>query len=97
MRQQVGARVQRLFTTGVVQSLGNGAVVNGLSDGEVLRAERITKAGLRPWGRGRSLTLTLLMNGDPTWRITNAPIMQWSRAVWWPSSVVNLQRTHGNQ
>ena len=83
MRKQAGGRVKKLFTTGIAPSIGYGSAVNGMSDAEVAQAQREAGRCLRPWGQGRSLTLTLLLHGDPTCMMANAPIMQWAKEVWY--------------
>ena len=102
MRKQVGGRVKKLFTTGVAPSIGYGAAVNGMTDAEVAKAQREAGRCLRPWGKGRSLTLTLLLHGDPTCMMANAPILQWSREVWYAGNHpgddgrhLTLGRLHG--
>eukprot|EP00972_Heterocapsa_arctica_P036109 5313332-Heterocapsa_arctica.AAC.1 len=59
-----GHMTSRLFTTGVGPAAVYGAVVNGMSDVELIKFRRVAAAGLGPQARGRSLTMCILVNGD---------------------------------
>jgi hypothetical protein len=73
-----GHRTSRLFTTGIGPAAVYGAVVNGMSNMELIKLRRIAAAGMGPQARGRSLTMCMAINGDPTWRAGVAPIIRWA-------------------
>eukprot|EP00972_Heterocapsa_arctica_P001690 242737-Heterocapsa_arctica.AAC.1 len=49
---------------------------------ELIKLRRIAAAGMGPQARGRSLTMCMVINGDPTWRAGVAPIIRWAQEVW---------------
>ena len=83
-------RATSLFTTGVKSP------VNGLSPAERKRLRAAAALVLRPWGRGRSLTLTVALNRDPCAPDAIAPICRYAAEVWAaildPSSVALRQQ-----
>eukprot|EP00959_Pyramimonas_sp_CCMP1952_P218447 4568880-Pyramimonas_sp.AAC.1 len=37
---------------------------------------------VKPSAQGRSLSVLCLLEGDPTWRASCAPIIRWAKEVW---------------
>ena len=72
----------RIFSTGVAPSLGFGACVNGVTDGELKAARQILFAATPPVTPGTSLTAKLALLGDPAASLAIAPAVQWHRHVW---------------
>ena len=65
-----GMRARKLFTAGVKPQMAFVIEVMGLTDGELLRAQRLEAKFLKPSTRGRSLTALLLLRGSqkqPPW------------------------------
>ncbi len=75
-------QLRAVYTAGVAPAADYEAAVNGLADDEVLLLRRTASAAMAPRGRGRSLTMALLLAGLPTWCSELAPALQYSRAVW---------------
>ncbi len=75
-------QLRAVYTAGVAPSGDYEAAVNGLTDGEVLLLRRTAAAAVAPRGRGRSLTMALLLAELPTWCSELAPALQFGRAVW---------------
>ncbi len=75
-------QLRAVYTAGVAPAGDYEAAVNGLADNEVLMLRRTASAAVAPRGRGRSLTMALLLSGMPTWRSEVAPALQFGRAVW---------------
>ncbi len=71
-----------IYTAGIAPAADYGAAVNGLADEEVRKLRQVAAAAYSPRGRGRSLTMTLLLNGMPTWTSEMAPAVQYARSVW---------------
>ncbi len=82
LRYAIGSRATRMYRVGAEKAGTYGAEVWGLSDMDALRLRRLAATTLRPKGRGRSLTLTLLLAGAPTASAEIAPIMQYHRMIW---------------
>ncbi len=78
----IGNRALGVGTTGVVAAMVYGSEVNGLSDAEWLKVDRVAAAGLKPAARGRSLNMLMALHRAPTWRAGVGPILQFVRAVW---------------
>ena len=85
----VGLRAKLIFSSGVASGALYGAEVHGVSNSELLSLQRTAASAMRPTARGRSLAATLLINGDPTWRATAAPIVRWAKEVWEAAVSVN--------
>ena len=77
-----GWRAKRLFSAGVLPAAAFGAEVNGMSETEMLQLRRVEASVMAPRAAGRSLTATLLINDQQSWKAAAAPISQLSRAVW---------------
>ncbi len=75
-------QLKGIYTAGVALAADYGATVNGLADDEVRRLRQVAATAFTPRGKGRSLTMTLLLNGMPTWISELAPALQYARAVW---------------
>ena len=83
LRRLVGRRIARhVFAAGVAPAAGYGAEVNGVSDREWGVLRRVAGAATAPCTSGRSLTASLLLFGDPTWRAAVAPAARWQKEVW---------------
>ncbi len=82
IRKVVGNRAKKIFTTGVLPDAAWGAAVNGLDDGEAHRLRQVAAVAVGPKARGRSLHMTMLVAGVPTWRAEVAPLLQLAREVW---------------
>ena len=75
LRELVGKRVARqVCGGGVLAGAGYGAEINGFSDSELLTVQRVCGAASASCESGRSLTATLLLRGDQTWRLAVAPV-----------------------
>ncbi len=75
-------QLKGIYTAAVALAADYGATVNGLADDEVRRLRQVAATAFTPRGKGRSLTMTLLLNGMPTWISELAPALQYARAVW---------------
>ena len=83
LKRIVGPRISRhVFSAGVLPAMSYGGEVNGFSDREWRSTQRVAGAALAGAVSGRSLTATLLLHGDPTWRLAVAPALRWHREVW---------------
>ncbi len=82
IRRVVGNRAKKIFTTGVLPDAAWGAAVNGLDDGEAHKLRQVAAVTVGPKARGRSLHMTMLIAGAPTWRAEVAPLLQLAREVW---------------
>ena len=82
LAKTVGWRAKLIFTSGVMPATIYGAEVNGLSESELVSLQRVAASAMRPTAGGRSLSTTLLLNGDVTWKATAAPIVRWAKEVW---------------
>ena len=83
LRRIVGPRVTRhVFSAGVLPAMSYGGEVNGFSDREWRSLQRVAGAAIAGACSGRSLTSTLLLHGDPTWRAAVAPALRWQREIW---------------
>ncbi len=78
----LGTKATRIFKTGAEKAGTYGAEVWGLSDTEVKKLRRLAAATVRPRGRGRSLTLALLLAGAPTAAAEVLAVLQYHRVVW---------------
>ena len=78
----IGGKASRIYATGMGPAATYGAEVNGISDAELLRLRRLAGAAMRPKVQGRSLSMLLLLNRDPTWRANCAPFLQYSKEAW---------------
>ena len=47
-----------------------------------MNLQRTAASAMKPSASGRSLSTTLLVNGDETWRATAAPVVRWAKEVW---------------
>ena len=63
-------------------SLDYGARVQGITDKELASNRTIAAKGLRPLGRGRSLSKLLAIHVDLCWRSGVAPILACAEEVW---------------
>ena len=59
-----------------------GAAVNGMSDLELQQIRGVLGSALSPSHGGCSLTFKLALCGDPAWKASVAPALQWVSAVW---------------
>ncbi len=75
-------QLRTVYAAGVAPAADYEAAVNGLADDEVLMLRRTAAAAVAPRGRGRSLTMAMLMAGMPTWCSELAPALQYARATW---------------
>ena len=75
VRRHGGRRAKLLYHAGVQASVAFGAEVNGVSDKELNELHRHAGRLIKPWGRGRILSLALLANGDPVAKPAVAPIV----------------------
>ena len=83
LRELVGPRVSRqVCGGGVLAGPAYGAEINGFSDKELLTVQRICGAATASCASGRSLTATLLLHGDQTWKLAVAPALRWQKEIW---------------
>ena len=82
IRRHGGRRARFLYQAGVQASVAFGAEVNGLSDSEVRDLHRHAGRLVKPWGRGRILSVALLASGDPVAKPAVAPAVRWVKEVW---------------
>jgi hypothetical protein len=78
----IGRNPIRFHTAGVSAVVAYDAPVYGLSTTAVARLRRWGAVAMRPKARGRSLTATCLLYGDPAGRPAVAAATQWAREVW---------------
>ncbi len=78
----LGSKATRVFKTGAEKAGTYGAEVWGLADTEVSKLRKLAAATVKPKGRGRSLTLALLLAGAPTAATEVLAVLQYHRAVW---------------
>ena len=83
LRRLVGRRIARhVFSAGIAPAAGYGAEVNGVSDREWGVPRRVAGAAIAPCTSGRSLTASMLLLDDPTWRAAVAPAARWQKEIW---------------
>ena len=83
LRRLVGPRITaRVFASGVLPAMEYGAEVNGVSDKELHTIRTVAGHANASARSGRSLTASLLIRGDPTWRAMVAPVTRWQREIW---------------
>ncbi len=82
LRYAIGSRATRIYRAGAEKAGTYGAEVWGLSDVDAHRLRKLAATTLRPKGRGRSLTLALLLAGAPTSAAEIAPVVQYHRMIW---------------
>ena len=75
-------RIFRLHTAGLRPAATFGAAVNGYTDSQLQAGRRCVLRGQAPGDRGVSMTLRLVAFGDPLWRESVMPAIEWSRQVW---------------
>ncbi len=78
----VGGRALGIFTTGTLSGMIYGSEINGISDVELLKINRLAAVTMRPSARGRSLSMLMALHKSPTWRAGTAPVLQYVRAAW---------------
>ncbi len=78
----IGAKATRIFHTGAEKAGTYGAEIWGLSDSEIKKLRRLAASTVKPRGRGRSLTLALLLAGAPTAQAEVLAVTQYQRMVW---------------
>ncbi len=91
----VGPKATRIFKSGAEKAGTYGAEVWGLNDSEVKKLRRLAAATVRPKGRGRSLTLALLLAGAPTAAAEVLAVQQYHRVVWKGVTQRDLSRLRG--
>ena len=77
-----GASALKLYITGIRPAATYGAAVCGVAPGQLLRQRRSASVAMRPAARGRSLTATSILHGDPSGRAGVAAIERWAAEVW---------------
>ena len=82
LRAAAGPRAKLVGAAGLTPQAGYGTEVTGLSQEEWDKMRRAVAAGLGPKAGGRSLAVTLLMEGDPTIKVALAPALRWADEVW---------------
>jgi len=83
LRTLIGPRLAtQVFTSGVLPAIVYGAEVNGISDVELKKIRNISTAAMTGGTTGRSLSASLLLRGDPSWKAGVAPISRWHKEVW---------------
>ena len=75
-------QLKGIFTAGVAASADYGAAVNGFTESEIVTLRRTAAAAVCPRGRGRSLTMAMLLNGMPTAASEIAPALQYAKNIW---------------
>ncbi len=78
----LGFKATRIYRIGAEKAGTYGAEIWGLTDVEIKKLRRLAAATVRPRGRGRSLTLALLLAGAPTAAAETLAVLQYHRVVW---------------
>ena len=78
----VGRKAFKVFASGPMAGAVYGSDLYGVSDRELLNLRRMAMSCIRPRSQGRSLSVLCLLEGDPTWRASCAPIIRWSKEIW---------------
>ncbi len=78
----VGSRATRIYRAGAEKAASYGAEIWGLTDAEIRKLRRLAAATVKPRGRGRSLTLALLLAGAPTAAAEFLAVTQYHRVIW---------------
>ena len=81
-RAAAGSATARLARTGLVPAAAHAVEIFGLSDRELLRAQRIAAAAQTPSAQGRSLTALRFVKEDPSEKAAIAPLLRWARECW---------------
>jgi hypothetical protein len=83
LRRLIGPRLTaQVFASGVLPSMDYGADIKGVSDKELHTIRTVAGHANASARSGRSLTASLLVRGDPSWRAMVAPVARWQREVW---------------
>ena len=83
IRQVIGgAKGGRVAAAGCMAATEYGSAVNGVSDSELAKLQKIAASGMTPSASGRSRTALFATKGDPTWRAAVAPVLQWIQVAW---------------
>ena len=75
-------KTTRIFSGSLQATMVYGAACVGIADPELLALRRTVASVMVPRVGGRSLALTLCLNGDPAWRSAVAPIACWGREIY---------------
>ncbi len=85
--KRAGGDAVKLWATGELPRVAFGRSVLGTPPGDLLEIRRAAGAASLPGGGGRSLTIGFLIHRrqhmDPICDIGIAPIVEWSKQVWW--------------
>eukprot|EP00959_Pyramimonas_sp_CCMP1952_P319567 6686758-Pyramimonas_sp.AAC.1 len=81
-RLHFGRKAVKVFTSGPMPGYIYGCEVQGLTDGEVHSLRRMAASSIKPDAARRSLTVLSLIEGDPVWHGSVAPVLRYIKEVW---------------
>eukprot|EP00959_Pyramimonas_sp_CCMP1952_P060983 1274026-Pyramimonas_sp.AAC.1 len=88
LKPDLGKRCKQIFAAGPLPGTLYGAEVHGCSDGEVRRIRRGLGRTLQPSAGGRSLTVLMIAENDPSWLASVGPVVRWGKEVWITTSKI---------
>ncbi len=78
----MGGPARVVADRGILPAIAFGNEVHGMDDVELWRVRRLVGRARTPNTRGTSLTLKLMLEGDPGVKAAEGPILHWAAAAW---------------